>query len=91
MRYFFLAMQSVVIVLVFLTLVLDASININNLPPDIRRLESSDLFPGVSTINPAWTGDHSAALDGEQNKVVVSWSMIGDQVEFQVYHHIYHV
>ena len=44
-----------------------------------------ERIPPRSTINPAWTGDHSAALDGEQNKVLVSWSMMGDQVEFQVW------
>ena len=86
-----MTMQSVVTILVFLTVVLDGSINIDNLAPDIRRLESSEVFPAVSTINPAWTADHSAALDGEQNKVVVSWALTGDQVEFQVYHHIYHI
>ena len=77
-------MQLVVIVFVFLTVLIDASININTLPPDFRRLEFSEVIPPRSTINPAWTGEHSAALDGEQNKVVVSWTMIGDHVEFQV-------
>ena len=70
---------------------LDASININTLPPDFRRMDLSERIPPRSTINPAWTGDHSAALDGEQNKVVVSWSMIGDQVEFQVRHNIFSI
>ena len=79
-----MTLQLVVIVLVFLIMILDASININTLPPDFRRL--SEGIPAVSRINPAWTGDHSAALDGEQNKVLVSWSVIGDQVEFQVCH-----
>ena len=77
-------MQLVVIVLVFLSVLLYASININTLPPDFRRLELSAGIPAVKRINPAWTGDHSAALDGEQNKVLVSWSVLGDHVEFQV-------
>ena len=79
MRDFSLTMQPVVTVIMFLLVVLDASINTNNLPPDIRRLE-----PGVRSINPGWTGEHSAALDGEQNKVVVSWTLSADKVEFQV-------
>ena len=79
-----MTLQFVVIVLVFLPVIMDASININTLPPDFRRL--SEGMPAVNRINPAWTGDHSAALDGEQNKVLVSWSVIGDQVEFQVSH-----
>ena len=82
-------MQLVIIVLVFLTVLTDASININTLPPDFRRLEFSEVLSPRSTINPAWAGDHSAALDGEQNKVFVSWSLIGDHVEFQVYNIMY--
>ena len=61
-----------------------ASININTLPPDLRRLDFLDHIPPRSTINPVWSGDYSAALDGEQNKVLLSWSVIDDQVEFQV-------
>ena len=64
-----------------------ASININTLPPDLRRLDwSQDNFAPRSTINPVWTGDYSAALDGEQNKVLVSWTVLGQEegVEFQV-------
>ena len=79
-------MQLVIIVPVFLSVLLYASININTLPPDFRRLELSAAMPAVKRINPAWTGDHSAALDGEQNKVLVSWSVLGDHVEFQVCH-----
>jgi len=77
-------MQSVVTCLVCLAVMLNASININTLPPDFRRMDFSERIPPRSTINPAWTGDHSAALDGEQNKVLVSWTLMGDQVEFQV-------
>ena len=61
-----------------------ASININTLPPDLRRLDFLDHIPPRSTINPVWSGDYSAALDGEQNKVLLSWSVVEDQVEFQV-------
>lgn len=61
-----------------------ASININTLPPDLRRLDFLDHIPPRSTINPVWSGDYSAALDGEQNKVLLSWSVMEDQVEFQV-------
>ena len=61
-----------------------ASININTLPPDLRRLDFLDHIPPRSTINPVWSGDYSAALDGEQNKVLLSWSVMDDQVEFQV-------
>ena len=61
-----------------------ASININTLPPDLRRLDFMDHIPPRSTINPVWSGDYSAALDGEQNKVLLSWSVMDDQVEFQV-------
>lgn len=63
-----------------------ASININTLPPDLRRLEFLDSVPPRSTINPVWSGEYSAALDGEQNKVLVSWTVLGPEegVEFQV-------
>ena len=63
-----------------------ASININTLPPDLRRFEFLDNVPPRSTINPVWSGDYSAALDGEQNKVLVSWTVLGpdDGIEFQV-------
>ena len=63
-----------------------ASININTLPPDLRRLDFLDSVPPRSTINPVWSGEYSAALDGEQNKVLVSWTVLGqeDGVEFQV-------
>ena len=61
-----------------------ASININTLPPDLRRLDFLDHIPPRSTINPVWSGDYSAALDGEQNKVLLSWSVMDDEVEFQV-------
>ena len=64
-----------------------ASININTLPPDLRRLDFMDHIPPRSTINPVWSGDYSAALDGEQNKVLLSWAVMDDQVEFQVRHH----
>ena len=63
-----------------------ASININTLPPDLRRLDFLDHIPPRSTINPVWSGDYSAALDGEENKVLLSWSVQEDQVEFQVRH-----
>ena len=63
-----------------------ASININTLPPDLRRLDFLDRIPPRSTINPVWSGEYSAALDGEQNKVLLSWSVMEDQVEFQVCH-----
>ena len=33
---------------------------------------------------PAWAGQHSAALDGDQNKVSLSWTLDGDSIEFQV-------
>ena len=66
--------------------IVQASININTLPPDLRRLEFRDNFPPRSTINPVWSGDYSAALDGEENKVLVSWTVLGPEegVEFQV-------
>ena len=72
--------------LVTLVSVARASININTLPPDLRRLDFRDNFAPRSTINPVWTGDYSAALDGEQNKVLVSWTVLGQEegVEFQV-------
>ena len=74
--------------IVSLTLVspLLASININTLPPDLRRLDFLDHIPPRSTINPVWSGDYSAALDGEQNKVLVSWTVLGQEegIEFQV-------
>ena len=76
-------MQSVVTFLFLLIVMLNATININTLPPDLGRMDFLDQIPPRSTINPVWTGDHSAALDGEQNKVLVSWTMMGDQVEFQ--------
>ena len=63
-----------------------ASININTLPPDLRRFDFLDNIPPRSTINPVWRGESSAALDGEQNKVFVSWTVLGPEegVEFQV-------
>ena len=64
-----------------------ASINIATLPPDLRRLEFLDSLPPRSTINPVWSGDYTAALDGEMNKVLVSWTVLRgdtDEVEFQV-------
>ena len=63
-----------------------ARININTLPPDLRRLEFLDSVPPRSTINPVWSGEYSAALDGEQNRVLVSWTVLGPEegVEFQV-------
>ena len=63
-----------------------ASININTLPPDLRRLDFLDSVPPRSTINPVWSGEYNAALDGEQNKVLVSWTILGPEegVEFQV-------
>ena len=62
-----------------------ASININTLPPDLRRLEFLDSVPPRSTINPVWSGEYSAALDGEQNRVLVSWTVLGpeDGVDLQ--------
>ena len=80
-------MMVTILWVVTLVSVVGASININTLPPDLRRLDwSNDNFPPRSTINPVWTGDYSAALDGEQNKVLVSWTVLGQEegVEFQV-------
>ena len=81
--------MKVSVMLMVMTLVVPhclASININTLPPDLRRLDFLDRIPPRSTINPVWKGDYSAALDGEQNKVLLSWSVMEDQVEFQVCH-----
>jgi len=64
--------------------VTQASININTLPPDLRSLEFLQRAPPRATIEPAWSGHHSAALDGDQDRVHVSWTVTGDSIEFQL-------
>ena len=77
-------MRSLVSTLVFSSVISQASININTLPPDLRNLDFLERIPPRSTIDPAWAGQHSAALDGDQNKVSLSWTLDGDSIEFQV-------
>ena len=77
-------MPSLVLVTLLLCPAVLPSINIATLPPDLRRLDLLANLPARSTINPVWRGDHQAALDGEQNKVRVSWSVMEESVEFQV-------
>jgi hypothetical protein len=77
-------MRPLVTCLVFSSVLSRGSININTLPPDLRSLEFLERVPPRSTIEPAWTGRHRAALDGDQNKVRVSWTVSGDSIEFQV-------
>ena len=77
-------MRSLVSTLVFSSVISQASININTLPPDLRNLDFLERIPPRSTIDPAWAGHHRAALDGDQNKVSVSWTLEGDSIEFQV-------
>ena len=77
-------MRSLVSTLVFSSVISQASININTLPPDLRNLDFLERIPPRSTIDPAWAGHHRAALDGDQNKVSVSWTLDGDSIEFQV-------
>ena len=79
-------MRSLVSTLVFSSVISQASININTLPPDLRNLDFLERIPPRSTIDPAWAGQHSAALDGDQNKVSLSWTLDGDSIEFQVNH-----
>lgn len=77
-------MRPLVTCLVFSSVLSRGSININTLPPDLRSLEFLERVPPRSTIEPAWTGRHRAALDGDQNKVRVSWTVSGDSIEFQL-------
>ena len=77
-------MPSLVLVTSLLCPAVLPSINIATLPPDLRRLDLLANLPARSTINPVWRGDHHAALDGEQNRVRVSWSVMEESVEFQV-------
>jgi hypothetical protein len=64
-----------------------ASIDIKTLPPDLRWLggvataQSPALLPRIS---PEWAGDHSAVLDGDQGRVILSWTINGDVVDFMV-------
>jgi hypothetical protein len=65
-----------------------SSIDIKTLPPDP---ETKDLLAAAileptrrSVIVPDWAGDHSAVLDGDQGRVILSWSVQGEYVNFQV-------
>jgi len=60
------------------------SINIKTLPPDLDRAEFSDLSSARSTVNPDWEGQHKAALDGDQGKVWISWTIEQQYITFQV-------
>ena len=80
-------MRSAVSCFIFSSVISQASININTLPPDLRNLDfQSRDFHHRSSIDPAWSGDHRAALDGDQNRVTMSWTIVGDSIEFQVGH-----
>ena len=65
-----------------------ASIDIKTLPPDLSRWLGSGretTAEGSSPrISPDWAGDHSAVLDGDQGRVILSWTISGDTVEFKV-------
>jgi hypothetical protein len=62
-----------------------ASIDIKTLPPDLRWLGGREASDAASPrITPEWTGDHSAVLDGDQGRVVLSWSISDDVVDFKV-------
>ena len=64
-----------------------ASIDIKTLPPDLRWLGGGDAAvrtEGLSRVSPDWAGDHTAVLDGDQGRVVLSWAINGDTVDFKV-------
>ena len=64
------------------------SIDIKTLPPDLRRLGLDQVLGPPSslrsTLPPDWTGDHEAVLDGDQGKVLLSWSIDGEYIHFKV-------
>ena len=64
--------------------VTQASINIKTLPPDLERVGLSALPSVRSTISPDWTGQHSAALDADQDKVWLSWTIEQQYITFKV-------
>jgi hypothetical protein len=63
-----------------------ASIDIKTLPPDLRWLGgvATAQSPVLPRISPEWAGDHSAVLDGDQGRVILSWTINGDVVDFMV-------
>jgi hypothetical protein len=67
-----------------------SNIDIKTLPPDPDQKESSaEAVEYESTRRslavPDWNGDHSAVLDGDQARVILSWTIQGEYVNFQVY------
>ena len=64
--------------------VTQASINIKTLPPNLERVGLSALPSVRSTISPDWTGQHSAALDADQDKVWLSWTIEQQYITFKV-------
>ena len=67
-------------------LVHSSSVDIKTLPPDPDQKESAAISESSrrSLIVPDWAGDHSAVLDGDQGRVILSWSVQGEYVNFQV-------
>jgi hypothetical protein len=61
-----------------------ASIDIKTLPPDLRWLGGVATAQSPVRISPEWSGDHSAVLDGDQGRVILSWTINGDVVDFMV-------
>jgi hypothetical protein len=63
-----------------------ASIDIKTLPPDLRWLGgvATAGSPVLPRISPEWAGDHSAVLDGDQGRVILSWTINEDVVDFMV-------
>jgi hypothetical protein len=69
-----------------------SNIDIKTLPPDPDSKESSAVSAIAaeseptrrSAIAPDWAGDHSAVLDGDQARVILSWSVQGEYLNFQV-------
>lgn len=51
------------------------------LPPGRSQLESADALLSD------WEGDHWASLDGDQDKVALSWSIVENEAVFQVRTH----
>jgi hypothetical protein len=67
-----------------------SSIDIKTLPPDP---ETKDLLAAAASLEPTrrsvivadWAGDHSAVLDGDQGRVILSWSVQEEYMNFQVF------
>jgi hypothetical protein len=70
-----------------------SNIDIKTLPPDPDSKESSAVSAIAAEseptrrstiVAPDWVGDHSAVLDGDQARVILSWSVQGEYLNFQV-------